>query len=325
MKYLLLLLLSTCVFSSFLPKKSINTPSVQNLLDFAVGSMVSLKVLDSVPDGFPCVNQITSFKNRTLETLNLFEQGLVYSALKLLESTLNDTYSACQAMSNEGKATFENFLKIVQDPYFMQLARGRVKDNIDTLIDDWYLGVDSLNNQSYFNAGVFFGKIPHVLLSGPNDTTFSVNLLSMDSNGTNPGVDFMKGYLESVQVWSSVPDGLQCLDDIASVKEAITQVINLMKQGEIAEAIQLLEDTVKSDMTTCQNSVNDAQTLLQGFVQTVSQPGFFDLAKARLVDNSLTLLSNIEKGTSDLVAGDFYSAGKEFGMIPHVVLSGPDQ
>ena len=325
MKYLLLFFISTCAFSSFLPKSDLELPTPKNLLEFLAGNLFSLKVPESIPDMKTCAIHIKNFKNDTLKAISFFRQGNYYSALILLEETLNGTYRTCTAISPEFQATISNFLNIVQDTYFGQLARGRFKDNIDVLLDFYYNGVDKLNNKSYFEAGLSFGKIPHLLLSGPNDTAiYSTNLLLLEDNGTHPVIDFLKGYLESVQVWDSVSQGQQCLDDLVGLKDAVVQVIQLFKEGKFTEAIELLEQTIKNDLANCESSLTDATRLFNEFLQNVGRPGFWSLAIARVTDNFLSVLQDDVNGVKDLSVKDFYNAGIEFGKIAHVLLSGPD-
>ena len=326
MKALLIFLSIALVFSSdlFLPKVTLlQFPTPDNLKDFIIGNLVSLKVLDSVPDGFSCATNLATLKNNTLTSLKLFLEGHFVDALHLLEQTVNGTLTSCLAASAEGKATFENFLRIVLDPEFLPTAIARIRDNQLSILEDLALGFEQLNNQSFFSAGMTLGKIPHLVLSGPDNVAI-LNFLVGDTNSTNPMFDFVRGFLEAVKVMDGVPDALPCMNDIATLKDLFPQVLDLIKQFKIIEAIELLQQTVLQDVTTCHNSVTETTQLFQQFLQNIGQPGFFDIAKGRIFDNLLTLTEDLETGISSLAAKDFYGAGKALGHINHVILSGPD-
>lgn len=324
MKSLLLFFIATA-FCSFLPTPRLELPTPQNMLDFIAGNLVSLKVPDTIPDIHTCAQNIKTFKNNTLQAISLIKQGYYYSGLILLEQTINGTWVTCSAVPPEFNATISNFLRIVRDPYFFQLLRGRVKDNIDVLFDFYSDSVDKLNNKQFFEAGVSFGKIPHLLLSGPNDTALHfTNLIVLEDNGTHPVVDFLKGYLESVQVWNSVPQAQECLQDLLDVKETVSKVIELFKEGKLVEAIELLNQTVTNDFATCKSSLDDATTLFHEFLQNVERPGFLSLAIARLTNNFLDVLQDDVNGIKDLSVKDFYNAGVELGKVAHLILSGSE-
>ena len=283
--------------------------------------MVSLEVVGSVPHGFPCVTNLGQLKNNTETVLALVQEGQFVEALHLLETTLNDTYTNCGAAAAEGRATFESFLALVKDPNFLALAEQRIEENSLTLLDDLALTLENLHNQSYFNAGVAFGKIPHLVLSGPN--AFNMFFLGLQSNGT-PAVDFARGYLEAIQVMVSVPDGEVCANDVLSLKTQLDQVVELLKEFRILEAIQLLKSTLQNDLTSCTAANAEALKLFQDFLANVKQPGFAELAIGRVKDNLLTIFEDIAHGTGHVNSSDFYDAGKDFGHITHLILSGPD-
>ena len=180
MKYVLLFVFFVGAFSSFLPKTNLGAvafPSQQNLIDFVIGNLIAVKVTDTVPYGFNCVNTITTFQNDIQTALALIRNGSVSEGIQLLENSLNATLTSCGAAASEGSATFEAFLEKIKDPQFIDLALGRIKDNFFTILQSYQKGVTDLNNQSYFNAGMDFGGIIHLILSGPDTTLNFINLL----------------------------------------------------------------------------------------------------------------------------------------------------
>lgn len=170
MKFLILCICLVSVFGSFLPNKplGVSVPSSQNLLDFIIGNLVAVKVTDTVPSGFPCVTAATNLQNATQEALALLREGHVLEAAELFENALNATRVSCGAAASEGQATFENFLAIIRDPNFVTQALGRIRSNFLTILEDFERGVSDLNNQSFFSAGMDFGSIAHIVLSGPD-------------------------------------------------------------------------------------------------------------------------------------------------------------
>ena len=325
MKSLLILLLATCVFSQFLPKPTLTfyLPTPQNLLDFLVGNLASLQVLETIPDAFPCVNALTSLKNNTDNAIALFKSGHFLTAIHLLENTFNTTIQSCASANSEAVGTFKNFLDILKDPNFVKLAVERIANNQLELIDDLAGGVEKLNNQSFFEAGVLFGKIPHTILSGPVNFT-SINLLELSTNETSPLADFIRGYAEALQVFESIPDFQQCLNDLLGVKETLQQVISLLTQGKVLEAIELAQETLKTGVASCDASLTEGTQLFQQVIQKITAPGFYDLVKSRVSENFFTILEDAQKGMSDFKVLDFYQAGKDLGEIQHLVFSGPD-
>jgi hypothetical protein len=281
--------------------------------------MVSLQVLSSVPHGFPCVTCLTSLKNNTLEAIELFHEGKIVEAVELAEQTINDTFTSCMAANSEGLALFKNFLDTIRDPNFLKTALDRILENGPTLVEDFATGLEDLNNGSYFNAGVAFGKIPHLILSGPDAIIF---LLAIFGNGTAPLYDFGKGFLEAVKVNDAAPDTLKCVDDFMALKNLFPQVLALLEQGKVLEALQLLESTVAGDFDTCKSGLTEGTALFQEFLANVKQPGFLQIALGRARDNFFTLLGDLTTGVQSLKSEDFYDAGKSFGHIPHVILSG---
>ena len=299
-------------------------PTPSNIKDFLIGNLVSLQVIQSVPDGFACATNLASLKNNTKQAFSLLISGHLVDALHLVEQTINQTVGTCEAANAEGKALFENFIRIVLDPEFIPNAVQRVKDNQLTILEDLAEGLEDLNNGSFFNAGVTLGKIPHLILSGPDANLVLIGLMA-SNNISTPLLDFLRGFLDAVKVWDNVPHGLECFDDIATLKDNFDQVIALLKQFKILEAIELLQQTITSDFLNCQNTITESVQLFQSFLQTIHQAGFIDLAKQRILGNVVTLLEDLENGVKGIGAKDYYGAGRALGHIPHLVLSGPDQ
>lgn len=319
---LLLISLSfLCASPAFLPAQpAVSLPDPQHVLDFLVGNMVSLQVLSSVPHGFPCVTSLTTLKNNTLQAIALFKEGHIVEAVELAEQTINGTFTNCMAANSEGLALFKNFLDIVRDPNFLKTALDRALENAPVLIEDFATGLEKLNNGSYFDAGVYFGKIPHLILSGPDARLLFLAMFG--DNGTIPLYDFGKGFLEALKVNEAAPDNFKCVDDIMALKTLFPQVLELLKQLKVLEALQLLESTVVGDFDTCKSGLAQTATLFQEFLANIKQPGFLQIALGRAKDNFFTLLGDLTHGVESMKAQDFYNAGKSFGHIPHVILSG---
>ena len=329
MKSLILsLLVSLALSSSFLPTPSkFHTPTPQNLLDFLVGSLVSLQVLESIPDAFSCVTDLTNLQNNTQTAIDLIKLGHFVDALHLLEQTFNQTYGSCSLTFHESSSTFENFLSIITDPEFLDLALQRLDENKLLFLEDLALGLEQINNGSYFNAGVTLGKIPHVILSGP-DTWRTRRILLSDAMGNNtscPVLEFLNGSLEVLKVWDNVPDAVNCLNGLGALKDAYSQVVSLISEGKWLEALEFIEQTLKEDVDTCLNSVNQATELFKEFLDHVSQEGFVQLAEGRIVDNVFNLIGEAKNGVEQVENGQWYEAGKSFGGIPHLILSGNDE
>ena len=329
MKSLILsLLVSLALSSSFLPTPSkFHTPTPQNLLDFLVGSLVSLQVLESIPDAFSCVTDLTNLQTNTQTAIDLIRLGHFVDALHLLEQTFNQTYGSCSLTFHESSSTFENFLSIITDPEFLDLALQRLDENKLLFLEDLALGLEQINNGSYFNAGVTLGKIPHVILSGP-DTWRTRRILLSDAMGNNtscPVVEFLNGSLEVLKVWDNVPDAVNCLNGLGALKDAYSQVVSLISEGKWLEALEFIEQTLKEDVDTCLNSVNQATELFKEFLDHVSQEGFVQLAEGRIVDNVFNLIGEAKNGVEQVENGQWYEAGKSFGGIPHLILSGNDE
>lgn len=167
MKYFILCICLVGVFGSFLPNKpSFPVPRTQNLIDFIIGNLVAVHVVDSVPSGFPCVNAITNLQNVTQQTLSLIREGDLVKAAELFEPALNDTRNFCGAAANESDATFQNFLDIIKDKTFIFKALNRVRRNFLTIMEDYKKGLIDLYNDNYFNAGVDFGSVVELILTG---------------------------------------------------------------------------------------------------------------------------------------------------------------
>ena len=295
-------------------------PTPSNLKDFLIGNLVSLQVVQSVPDGFSCATNVASLHNNTKTALDLFMHGHFVDALHMIETTINDTITSCEKANAEGKLLFENFIRIILDPEFVPTAFARIKDNQLTILEDLAEGFEDLNNQSYFTAGIAFGKIPHLVLSGPDG--LSLNFLEIPNNISTPLMNFTRGFLEALQVWSSIPDGLNCINGIADFKDELAQILALVKQLKIIEAITLMNQMIGTEFLSCTNAIAENVQLFKEFLQNVSQPGFIDAAKGRIEDNLLTLMGDFQNGVSAMGAKDYYAAGVAFGHIPHVALSG---
>ena len=323
MKNLIFVIVSLSIVLSspvFLPK--LIFPSKQNLLDFLVGNLASLSVLSSIPDAFPCVTQVTSLKNTTLEALQLFEEGHIVDAIHLLENTINQTLTSCSAAGSEGVDTFKNFLDIIGDPDFLKKASERVIDNLPALIDDLAYGIEKINNQSYFEAGVSFGKIPHLILSGPDSLLNLASFLTLGDNSSCPFIEFMRGFLEETEVLSEMPDAELCATGVSRLTSVLPQVLQLLQQGKVLEAVQLIEQVYQDDVTACTNLAVETTQVFGELVTKMTQPDFVKTAVERVMENLFTLIEDYERGIGDLVKLDFYNAGREIGKIPHLVIDG---
>ena len=253
--------------------------------------------------------------------------GHFVDALHLLEQTFNQTYGSCSLTFHESSSTFENFLSIITDPEFLDLALQRLDENKLLFLEDLALGLEQINNGSYFNAGVTLGKIPHVILSGP-DTWRTRRILLSDAMGNNtscPVLEFLNGSLEVLKVWDNVPDAVNCLNGLGALKDAYSQVVSLISEGKWLEALEFIEQTLKEDVDTCLNSVNQATELFKEFLDHVSQEGFVQLAEGRIVDNVFNLIGEAKNGVEQVENRQWYEAGKSFGGIPHLILSGNDE
>ena len=126
-------------------------------------------------DFIPCLNHISSLKDVVQEVIVELREVYVVRALEKLAEALNTTQNLCYSTKDELSYVAEKLLKFEKSLFLLQFFRGRIKDNVDQMIDDWYEGVDKLRNEEYFNAGEAFGKIPEMIWSGPNNTIVDVD------------------------------------------------------------------------------------------------------------------------------------------------------
>ncbi len=269
MKSLLILLFATCAFSSFLPKPTLTLPTPQNLLDFLVGNLVSLQVLNNLPDGFPCVTALSSLEKNTDDALELFKNFQFVEGVHLLENTFNNTIQTCGAANAETVRIFQNFLDLVRQPDFLKLALERLANNQLEIIDDLAGGVEKLNNQSFFEAGVLLGKIPHTLLSGPVDST-SITLLDINDLLKGPLADILKKLLDGGKGIDIFSQGEKCLKSLMGLADTLKKIESLVSKGNVLDAISEAEDVLKHGLSSCKLGLMQGTQLFQEFVQSIA-------------------------------------------------------
>lgn len=175
MKFIIFFICLVGVFGSFLPNKPLSSsrPSTQNLIDFIIGGLAGVQVIDSIPSGFPCVTALHDLQNATQVALNLSRAGRIQEAAEVFERALIAVNQSCSAASSEGALTFQNFLETIRQPNFVSDALMRMTVNLPTIVQEFRNGVADLNNQSFFNAGREFGNIANTILFGSSDSLVS--------------------------------------------------------------------------------------------------------------------------------------------------------
>lgn len=172
MKFIILFICLVGAFGSFLSNKPINSDSgsltSQNTSDFFIGGLVALKVTDSVPNGLPCITAVANLQTAVQTALALIRNNQLVEAADLLEQAYNATREACGAASVEGQKTFQDFIATITESNFVNEALARIGSNYLTILQNFQKGISNLNNQSFFNAGMEFGKIVQIILSEPN-------------------------------------------------------------------------------------------------------------------------------------------------------------
>ena len=330
MKYIIFLL---CLVLAFAPnpygpnlskRKVKRLPSPLNITAFLEGFSFALQAYDLAQGLSGCSSTVLETKGDFSLVPDLFRNHSGSLALELIEEDALSVLAKCIPLIDMIKNHVNDLIQMVSDPNFPSLARERIILHFPEILNDLAGLILSVRSDNYTNSGFFTGAVLNVILKGSTNSNPTLNLLSLDSNFTSPVTDFVKGYLETLKVWDSVPDGLQCLDEVVNFKDTLVQAVALVQQGKILEALELVAQTIEDDLPTCKNSVRDLKTLGEDFLQTVSQPGWSKLAGERVAENFFLLLQFGENGIRDLLHQDFYSAGKEFGKIPHLVLSGPD-
>jgi len=331
MRYLLVLLSLALVFApnpyrpNLSRKISMKFPSFSNITEFLSGFAYATQAYDFVGAIGPCVQKYMETKADFSQIPDLFKEHQGSLALELIEEDVLTVVLTCSPLIDIIKNHTIEFLQIVRDPNFLTLAKERISHNFFEILKNLTFGVESWKNGNYSASGWGFGNIAQIILSGPNQSS-TVNFLGLEnlSNGSCPFLEFVRGYLESLKVLDSVPDGLQCLDDLDGAKETLLQVLDLFEQGKSLEAISLLMQTFTNDLASCEKGLSDGKALFGKFLKNVGQSGFIETVVGRITNNLLTLIDDFENGVNDVKNLDFYDAGKEFGKIPHLVLSGAD-
>lgn len=149
---------------------------MRNSLEIIEGFLYSVfRVKSNVPDLFPCLNHISSWKTTIQQVIIELREGFVVKALIEIAQALNETENLCLSSKEELEDITQKMKKFAKSPFLLQFIRARIKDNVDEMIDYWYSAVDNLKNGEFFSAGEAFGKIPQIIWSGPNNTMVNVN------------------------------------------------------------------------------------------------------------------------------------------------------
>lgn len=176
MKILLILSLSliSVLSSPFLGKNlGQAVPSAkQDIIDFTIGFMVSIKLVEKVPDGFPCVTNLEDIRSKISQAIALIrtrDADKVAQGISLIQNTINETLRSCGAAANEGNLYFHNLVKEIINPGFIAKAIGNFKANFFEIFGDFNKGISDLKNNSFFNSGVDFGNVFNLILNGKNN------------------------------------------------------------------------------------------------------------------------------------------------------------
>lgn len=153
-------------------------PSIkQDLIDFSIGFMVAIKLVEKVPDGFNCVNTLESLQTQVQASIALIRSGKINEGISSIEAAFNQSFSSCNLAASEGQQYFQNLLKEVANPLFMLKAVKRFKENFSQLFQELSQGLSALRSHEFFNSGVNFGKIFQLIVSG-NDEELSNFLIN---------------------------------------------------------------------------------------------------------------------------------------------------
>lgn len=174
-----LLLLTLSSSPSFLSLNNVAAPNFQPLIDFSIGFLLSIKFIEKVPSGFPCVNQINVFKTQVNESISKISSGKIdqiIAGFQELETAVNDTIQICGQTVSEGNAAASEIVNKLKNQTFVEQGLERIATHLFEVADDVKRGIDELKNQSYFSAGVDFGKVLELFLEEP---TTSVNFLKV--------------------------------------------------------------------------------------------------------------------------------------------------
>lgn len=180
-----LLLLTLSSSPSFLSVNNVATTNFQPLIDFSIGFLLSIKFIEKVPSGFPCVNQITAFKTQLNESISKISSGKIdqiIAGFQELETAVNDTIQICGQTVSEGNAAVSDIVNKLKNQTFVDQGLERIGAHLFEVVDDVKRGAGELKNESYFSAGVDFGKVLDLFLEEP---TTSISFLRLVGNEVN--------------------------------------------------------------------------------------------------------------------------------------------
>lgn len=181
-----LLLLTLSSSPSFLSVKNLGaSPDFQPLIDFSIGFLLSIKFIEKVPSGFPCVNQINVFKTQLNESISKISTGQIdqiISGFQELEGAVNATLQICGQTVSEGNAAVSEIVNKLRNTTFVEQGLERVGAHLFEVIDDLKRGAQEFKNQSYFSAGVDFGKVFDLFLNEPAASIAFLRLVEAEVN-----------------------------------------------------------------------------------------------------------------------------------------------
>ena len=159
------------ILSGPIQSSSLNMLSLSDLsngscpfLEFTRGFFDSLQVWDSVPDGLKCFDHLVQEKATLAQALELVQEGKILEAVSLFMQT----FVVCEQSFSQWKNLFEAFLQKVLQSGFAETAISRLTENLSTLMTDFENGAANLVKLDFYDAGKEFGKIPHLVLNGPD-------------------------------------------------------------------------------------------------------------------------------------------------------------
>ena len=298
---------AVCASQNLRVELASDAPAVNPLFDFVQGFLEGINVKGDINKIMECVKGGEGIIEKVIQALNF----LIHVDIKHMEDIIKGIMMLVEAVQEIYKIiapcanTVEEIKKLIERIISLNIMKivWRLIANAGQFIHDIQDAVNSFAQKDFHKAGVDVGDI-------------LFRLIIADLGLENPGMDFIKGFLEGINEKGDVNKILECIKDIEPIIGEVIKAIQMIVKfniHDLIEGVKLLIKAVSEIMQAihpCAEGFEQVKKLIVALTHV-------DIMKiiGKIMKNPAAFLADFMDLLTSFKTGDFHKAGKDLGDI----------